>query len=77
MRKLTLQECDAERDYIQAIDATHPGQGFNHDARCFARYCDMQAKHMRWSGHRLSAYDVLQARDIAWPTYRADNSDAA
>jgi len=66
----TFEEWVDEVDYINGIDHQNPGESFNHDSECFARYCDMQAKSAARDGYGITAYIIAQARDRAFPGYK-------
>ena len=55
----------SEVTYIQSINPTYPGQDFNFDAECFARYRRMQSDIARQSGHELQANQMVMLG--AWP----------
>jgi hypothetical protein len=38
-------EANRELNYILSIDPADPGDNFNNDTECFARYCVMQSNH--------------------------------
>jgi hypothetical protein len=67
---MTEQEAIAERDYIASINPLAPGATFNHCPKVFAQYCNMQANDAR-NICPPAAADMVQARDIAWPNFRA------
>ncbi len=67
---MTFDKAKTELAYIKSKDPVYPGDSFNNDADCFARYCNMQANAFdQWP---LIAEEMRQSRDIANPTFRSD-----
>ncbi len=64
-RKWTFEECQAEAEFIKAVNPANVGSSFNHDSSVFAGYCEMQSKQMRHSGFPLFCKDIADALDIA------------
>ena len=64
---MTMQWHEAAKEvaYIQSINPSHPGEAFNHDPECFARYRRMQSNDARRSGHELQANQMVMLG--AWP----------
>tara|TARA_R100000789_G_scaffold54551_1_gene53383 strand:+ start:288 stop:497 length:210 start_codon:yes stop_codon:yes gene_type:complete len=49
-------EANRELNYILSIDPANPGDNFNNDTECFARYCVMQSnKAINSSKHVVGA----------------------
>ena len=71
LKQLPYEAVKNELDYLQSIDPNAPGKTFNHSSHTFAQYANMQANHFLYSGHRISAMDALQVRDIAKPDFRS------
>lgn len=64
-RRWTFGECKAEESYIASINPVYPGKWFNFKPETFANYCEMQARHIRFSGYELCAGGIDQAAFIA------------
>ena len=64
-RNMTWTEAAGEVRYIQSINPSYPGQSFNHNPECFARYRKMQSDHARQSGLGDQANQMVMLG--AWP----------
>jgi hypothetical protein len=49
--KQTREQAEAELAHVGTVDPKYPGRCYNHDPACFARYCGMQARSAKASGH--------------------------
>jgi len=56
---------ESELTYLKTINPKKPGDDFNNNPDCFARYCDMQAKQCFKIGAHLTGEEIIQIRDIA------------
>jgi len=72
--KWTFDQCKTEQAFILKTNPVKPGAAFSYSRKTYARYCNMQANYIRFSGFPLIAVDILQARDIADPDYRLDHA---
>ncbi len=71
-RPMSWTEANEEAAYIHGIDPKNPGKAFNHDPKCFASYCRMQAKHAMRSGHKYQALEMASIHGLVKPKARAD-----
>lgn len=70
--KKPLEYYQAEADYIKSINPKSPGDCFNNDPACFARYIAMQANAMDKAGHPLLVSEIDNAMFAAdKATFRA------
>lgn len=71
-RNMTWTEAANEVSYIQSVNPSYPGQPFNHDPECFARYRKMQSDHALRSGHDLQANQMIMLGTWPRPPKRCD-----
>lgn len=69
--KRSIDKWNRELRFIESVDPRNPGETFNHDPDCFARYCNMQANAALRDGLRVLSMDILQYRDAACPDFRS------
>ena len=66
----TFTEAANEVRYILSVNPAHPGQAFNWDPECFARYRRMQSNHAQQSGHDHQAAQMIMRGP--WPQVSAN-----